>query len=110
MLHNVDFNLSGLCSGVVVERLVVVSADSEHILRCIDFVAEIHVVNLVDIALVHVVLQHQIQNGFRRINAQLCKHSQELHFRDMAVLGHVEILELRLQINSTITNCRSVLF
>lgn len=109
MLHNVNFNFSRLRSRVIIERLVIISSHPKHIFRSINLVAEIHVVDFIDVTLVHVSLQYQIQNIFRRIDAKLSQNSEELHFGDMAASSDIEILELWLQINSSVLNSCSIL-
>jgi hypothetical protein len=55
-LNDVSLNLAGLSAWVVVERLVVSSADPENSLMRVYLIAEVNVVDLIGITLIHVPL------------------------------------------------------
>lgn len=109
VLHNFFFNRSGLGSWEKHVRVVVVSSHSEHIFRSIYFIAEIHIIDLIHITLIHVSSHEQIHDDFRSNYAQLCQNSGELHLGHMAVFGDIKILEQRFKINPLVVDCLSVL-
>ena len=80
--------------------MVEISTDSEELLRRVNIVAEIEVVDLINVTLVHVGFAKGVQNTFLGADTKLTESSQELVLSDMLVLGNVEILEHWLQVDS----------
>ena len=109
VLQNVSFNWLWLSFWVVVVTVVEVSSHSEHLLWGVNVVAEVDIVNLVNITLVHVSLQKAVHEFVWNADSQLSQHSHELHFGNVTVSCDVEILELRLQVESLVVDCNSIL-
>jgi len=85
------------------------SSHSKDTFMGINFIAEVNIVYFISVSLVHISLADESKNIFRGKYSKLSKHSQELVLCDMAVICYIEILELGLQMNSSIKNCGSVL-
>lgn len=81
--------------------MVEVTADTEEFLASINVLAEINIVDLINVTLVHVTTENFLGDGVRGGNAERVNHAQELLLSDVAVLGAVEILEDRLQHDAT---------
>lgn len=66
--------------------------------------AEIIVINFINITFIHVSLQKDVQHIFRGANTKLTKSPQELMFGDMLVTCNIEVLEHWLNMNSLDSN------
>lgn len=108
-LNDVGLHLARLGAGVVVEGLVVSATDTEHALVGVDIVAEVDVVDLIGVALVHVVLNDEGEQTLRSEDAELSKDAEELALGDMTTLGDVEVLELGLQVDASVLHGGAVL-
>lgn len=62
MLHNINFNVSGLILRIVLEWLVIISSNSKHVLWAVYVIAEVNVINFIDISHIHIVLKYQIHD------------------------------------------------
>jgi hypothetical protein len=78
---------------------------TEHILRAVDIVAELEVVDLAFVILVKVFSNDEVEDlvGGGE-NAKILKHSLELLGGNMARLGSIEVLEARLEEHSVRNN------
>ena len=108
-LNEVRFDLAWLSAGVVVKRLVVGTANTEHALVSVNVIAEVDIVNLFGVSFVHVALGDQSKDVFRGEDAELSKHSEELALAHMTALGNVEVLELGLQVDAAVLDCSAIL-
>jgi len=108
ILNDVLLSGLGLRLREVVEGVVEVTANTEHLLRAVDFVAEINIVNLISVTLVHISLQQHVGDVIRSLNTQLAQDTQELLLGDMTVASDIKILELRLEVDSSIIYSGSV--
>jgi hypothetical protein len=108
-LNDVSFYLSGLCARVIIERLVVRSTHTKHTLVGVDIIAEIDIVDFINISLIHVSLGDDRQDVLRSVDAELGKHSEELVPANVAALSDVKVLELGLQVDASVQNGLSVL-
>lgn len=90
--------------------MVEVSADSEELLWGVNIIAEIEVVDLIDVTLIHVSFAEGVQDLLGGADTKLTESSQELMFGNMLVLSNIEILEHWLQVDSLDSNGLSILF
>jgi hypothetical protein len=110
VLLNIDTSNSWSSFWVVVEGVVEVSADSEELLWGVNIIAEIEVVDLIDVTLIHISFAEGVQNLLGGADTKLTESSQELMFGNMLVLSNIEILEHWLQVDSLDSNGLSILF
>jgi len=85
------------------------AAHSEDTLVGVNIIAEINIINLISVTLVHVTSEDEIQNSLWGKDTKLGQHTKELALGDMATLGDIEVLELRLQVNATVKNSGSII-
>lgn len=100
VLDDIDSGDSGLGLGVVVERVVVSSSNSEQLLRGVNVVAEVEVIHFIGITFVHVGLEEGVEHILRGRHSKLSERSQELVLGDVLILCDIEVLEHWLQVNS----------
>jgi hypothetical protein len=105
---NFSLNLAGLGPGVVVEGLAVGAADSENTLMGVYFVAEVDIVHLISVTLVHVTSEDKVENCLWGEDTQLSKDTKELTLGDVTALGNIEVLELGLQMDTAVKNGCSI--
>jgi hypothetical protein len=74
-LHDVCCNLAGLGLGVVVERLTVLSSNTEDNLMRVNLVTEVSIVHLISVTLVHIASQDQVKYWLWSKDAKLSKNS-----------------------------------
>lgn len=110
VLLNIDTSNSWSSFWVVVEGVVEVSTDSEELLWGVNIIAEIEVVDLIDVTLIHVSFAEGVQDLLGGADTKLTESSQELMFGNMLVLSNIEILEHWLQVDSLDSNGLSILF
>jgi len=99
---NLSLNLARLGPGVVVEGLAMGATNSENTLMGIYFVAEVYIVNLISVTLVHVTSEDKVEDCLWGEDTQLSKDTEELTLGDMTTLGNIEVLELGLQVDATV--------
>lgn len=100
---------SGSGLRVVVERMVEATANLEQVIRRVNVLAEVVVVDLIDVTLVHVGLGEHVEDVLARGNAEQAKSAQELVLGNVLVLRDVEVHEHGLQVDSLDPNGLSVL-
>lgn len=110
VLLNIDTCNSWSSFWVVVEGVVEVSTDSEELLWGVNIIAEIEVVDLIDVTLIHVSFAEGVQDLLGGADTKLSESSQELMFGNMLVLSNIEILEHWLQVDSLNSYSLSILF
>jgi hypothetical protein len=110
VLLNIDTCNSWSSFWVVVEGVVEVSTDSEELLWGVNIIAEIEVVDLIDVTLIHVSFAEGVQDLLGGADTKLSESSQELMFGNMLVLSNIEILEHWLQVDSLDSYSLSILF
>lgn len=110
VLLNIDTCNSWSSFWVVVEGVVEVSTDSEELLWGVNIIAEIEVVDLIDVTLIHVSFAEGVQDILGGADTKLTESSQELMFGNMLVLSNIEILEHWLQVDSLDSYSLSILF
>jgi hypothetical protein len=99
---NLSLNLARLGPGVVVEGLAMGAANSENTLMGINFVAEVYIVYLISVTLVHVTSEDKVEDCLWGEDTQLSKNTEELTLGDVTTLGNIEVLELGLQVDATV--------
>lgn len=99
---NLSLNLARLGPGVVVEGLAMGATNSENTLMGIYFVAEVYIVNLISVTLVHVTSEDKVEDCLWGEDTQLSKDTEELTLGDVTTLGNIEVLELGLQVDATV--------
>jgi hypothetical protein len=110
VLLNIDTCNSWSSFWVVVKGVVEVSANSEELLWGVNIIAEIEVVDLIDVTLIHVSFAEGVQDILGGADTKLTESSQELMFGNMLVLSNIEILEHWLQVDSLDSYSLSILF
>lgn len=89
--------------------MVVSTANIEEIIRIVDILAEIVVIHLINVTVIHIGLQKHVEDVLRGAHTELTESSQELVLGNMLVACNIEILEHWLQMNSLDSNCLFVL-
>lgn len=84
--------------GAVVEALV----DSEKLLSAINVLAEVHIVYLINISLVHVAAENGLKNVLGCTDSQQVKNAQELILGHVAVARDIVVLEDRLEVDALV--------
>jgi len=107
--HDFSTALAGLGLREVGKGVVEVSADAEELGRVVNVFAEVNIVHFVNVALVHVAAEHELTDVPGGVDLEQVEHTEELGFGDMAVLGDVEVLEQRLEEDSSGVDSESVL-
>ena len=106
--HNLSGGDAGLGFGEIVEGVVEVTADTKQFVGAVNFIAKIDVVYLINVSLVHVTAEESLSNVVRCADLQKINYTQELLFGNVAVLCDIEVLENRLEQNTTSGNSLSV--
>ncbi len=88
----------------MVETLI----DTEKLLRAINVLAEVNVIDLINIAFVHVTLHKSLQDVLRGSDSEQIEHSKELILGHMTILSDIVVLEHWLQVNALVLNGCSV--
>ena len=94
--HNLSLAFERLSLWKVFLAVIKALANSKQLLGTVDVLAEVNVVDLINIAFVHVTSEDEIQNSLWGKDTKLGQHTKELALGDMATLGDIEVLELRL--------------
>ena len=84
------------------------AADSENTLMGIYFIAEVYIVHLICVTLVHVTSEDKVEDCLWSEDTQLSKNTEELALGDVTALGNIEVLELGLQVDAAVKNGCSV--
>lgn len=84
------------------------AADSENTLMGIYFVAEVYIVHLISVTLVHVTSEDKVKDCLWGKDTQLSKNTEELALGYVTALGNIEVLELGLQVDAAVKNGCSV--
>ena len=100
ILLDINTSDSWLSLWIVVEGMIEVSANLEEIIRVINIIAEIVVVDFINITLIHVCFQQDIQSLLISGDTEVVQCSQELMLGNMLVLRDVEVLEHWCQVDS----------
>ena len=98
--HNLSLGNSSLSLGEVVKAVVEVLAHLEELLGAVNILAEINIVDLVNVSHVHVSLQETLEDVHWGVDSEAVENSEELGLGNMAILGDVEVLEDWLQMDS----------
>jgi hypothetical protein len=109
VLHGLVSDNARLSLGEEVPGVVEISTDSEEVGGSINVFAEVDVVDLINVTLVHVSTEDLGGYGFGGRDAQKVEHSEELHLGDVTVLGNIEILEDGLEVHASLLDGISVL-
>ena len=86
--------------GVVVMAVVEVTPGTVELIRAVDLFAEINIVDLVNVSLVHVSTEDKLGDLLGSLDAEVVQHTEELVLGHVTVLGDVEILEDGLQVHA----------
>jgi len=101
IIRVVSDNLStagtSLSLGEVREGVVEVSANTIKLVRAVNILAEVDIVDLIDVAFVHVATEHKLGDLLGSVDLEEVEHSQELSLGHVTVLGDIEVLEQGLQ-------------
>ena len=104
-LDNFSLNLARLSSGIVVKGLTVSAVYSKNTLMSIYFVAKVYIVDLISVTFVHITSEDKVENSLWGKDTQLGKNTEELALGDVTALGNIKVLELGLQVDTTVKNC-----
>ena len=106
-----NFSLADASLGlwVIVEAVVEALVNSEKLVTAVNVFAEVNIVDLVDISLVHVAAEEALHNWLRGIDAEQVKHAKELILCDVAVASNVVVLENWLQVDALVLHLGLVL-
>lgn len=107
-----DFGLadSRLCLGEVVGAVVEALVDTEELLGAVDILAEVDIVDLIDIAFVHVTAQDGLENVLGSADSEQIEHAEELILGHVTVASDVVVLEHGFQVDALVFNRSFVLF
>ena len=94
--------------GEVVEGVVEFSANTKYLLGAINLVAEIDIINLISVTLIHISFKKEVCNLIGSLYTKLAKYTHELHLCHVAISSDIKILELRLEVDSSIIDGGSV--
>ena len=108
--HDLGFADSCLSLGEVVSAVVEALVDSEELLGAVDILTEVNVVDLIDVAFVHVTAEEGLENVLGSADPQQIEHAKELNLSHMAVASDVVVLEHRLQVDALVFDRGFVLF
>jgi len=81
--------------------VVEVAANTEEVVSTINLIAEIYVVDFIDVALVHVTAEDGLSDLVGCCDLQTIHDTEELHLSHVAVLGDIEILKYWLQVDAS---------
>ena len=95
--------------GVVLKGVVVLLSNSVELGGAINIIAEVNVVNLINIAFVHVASEDLLSDVLGGVNLEQVKDSQELELGNVAVLGAIKVLEARLEVHAADLDSPTVL-
>ncbi len=80
--------------------VIEVSSHTKHVLRSVNIVAEFKVVNLIDVAFIHVLLQQEVDECLRSQDVQLVENSHELRLSAMTSVDGVKVSEHWFQVET----------
>ena len=83
--------------------------DTEKLIGTIDVLAEVDVVALINVTLVHISSKELLGDMLRGVDSEKIKHSEELFLGNMTVAGDVVVLEHGLQVNALVLDGGTVL-
>ena len=83
--------------------------DTEKLIGTIDVLAEVDVVALINVTLVHISSKELLGDVLRGVDSEKIKHSEELFLGNMTVAGDVVVLEHGLQVNALVLDGGTVL-
>lgn len=109
MLHGLVSGNARFGLGEEIPRVVEIAANSEEVAATINIIAEVNVVNFINVTLVHVSAQNA--GGYRlgSFNAKQVEDSKELLLGDMSIASDIEILEDGLEVNASLFDGVNVL-
>ncbi len=108
--HDLSVADASLSLRVVVCAVVEALRDSEELIRAIDVLTEVDVVDLVNVTFVHVTSQDELSDALRSSDSEKVEDTEELGLGHMTVLGDVVVLEARLQVDALVLHSSLVLF
>lgn len=85
-------------------------ADSKQLLGTVDVLAEVNVVDLINIALVHVSTKNHLDDILGSSDSKQIESSEELILGYVTVARYVEVLEDGFQVNALVLDGGTVLF
>ena len=83
--------------------------NTEKLVSTIDLLTEVHIVDFVDIALVHVTTEDHLDDVLGSLNAEEVEDTEELVFSHVAVARDVVVLKHWLQVDALVFNSNAVL-
>lgn len=89
--------------------MVLSLADTVKLSSTIDILTEVNVVNLIDVALVHVAAENFLCDVLGGVNLKQVDYAQELKLGNVTVLSTIEVLEAGLQVDAADLDSPSVL-
>ena len=108
--NNLRLAHSSLRLGEVVRAVVEALVDPEELLRTVDILTEVDIVDLIDVAFIHVTAEEGLENVLGSADPQQIEHTEELVFSHVAVAGDVVVLKDRFQVNALVFDRGFVLF
>jgi hypothetical protein len=80
--------------------VVEVATNTKELVAAVNGIAEVNIVNLVNISLVHVVAEEGLGHGIGGANLEEVNYAEELLLGNVSVLGDIEVLEDGLEENA----------
>lgn len=108
--HNFGLANSRLSLGEVISAVVEALVDSEKLLRTVYVFAEVHIVNLIDVAFVHVTAQDGLEDVLGSADPKQIEYTKELVLSYVAIASDVVVLKHRFEVNSLVFDSSFVLF
>ncbi len=98
--HNLCLTNSSLSLWEVVKTVVEFLTNFEELLRAVNILTEINIVNLIDVSHIHVSLEKTLKHMLWGEDSKSVENSKELSLGNVAVLGDIEVLENWLEVDS----------
>lgn len=108
--HYLSTTNSGLGLREIGERVVEVSSNSEKSLGLVNVLAEVYIIDFINISLIHISAKNKLSQVSGCSNLEEVKHSQELGLCNVTIFSLVEVLEQGLKQNASGVNGKAVLF
>ena len=102
--------VASLSLGVVVGAVVEALVHTEELLGAIDVLAEVLVVDLIDVSLVHVTAEELLSDGLRSVDSEEVENTKELGLSHVTVTSNIVVLEDRLEVDTLVLDSDLVLF
>ena len=107
-----NFGLADTCLSLreVISAVVETLVHTEELLGAVNIFTEVHIVHLVNIALVHIAAQQTLEDVLGSANPQQVKHTEELLLRHVSIASDIIVLEDWLEVNALVFDRSFILF